>query len=114
MAVEMLLAHIAWFRRRGERSFLRVHHVIPCDTRVARSSIPETRFSMKPGYTHRRKIILRIDQNESFFPRHAASPTVILSGQIGRVRVLPIIFRMERPKNVGLYPGELVDVYIGQ
>ena len=30
------------------------------------------------------------------------------------VRVLPIIFRFERPRNVSLYPGELVDVYIGQ
>jgi len=30
------------------------------------------------------------------------------------VRVLPIIFRLERPRNVNFYPGELVDVYIGQ
>lgn len=30
------------------------------------------------------------------------------------VRVLPIIFRVEKPKDVNLYPGELVDVYIGQ
>ncbi len=28
------------------------------------------------------------------------------------VRVLPVIFRFEKPKNVNLYPGELVDVYI--
>ena len=30
------------------------------------------------------------------------------------VRVLPIIFRVEKPKEVNLYPGELMDVYIGQ
>ena len=29
------------------------------------------------------------------------------------VRVLPIIFSFEKPKDVNLYPGELVDVYIG-
>jgi HlyD family secretion protein len=30
------------------------------------------------------------------------------------VRVLPILFRFTKPSNVNLYPGELVDVYIGQ
>ena len=30
------------------------------------------------------------------------------------VRVLPVIFRIEKPKNVNLYPGELVDVYISE
>jgi len=30
------------------------------------------------------------------------------------VRVLPILFKVEKPKNVNLYPGELVDVYIGE
>lgn len=30
------------------------------------------------------------------------------------VRVLPIIFRFEESKNTRLYPGELVDVYIGE
>jgi HlyD family secretion protein len=29
------------------------------------------------------------------------------------VRVLPIIFQLDRPEDVNLYPGELVDVYIG-
>lgn len=29
------------------------------------------------------------------------------------VRVLPIIFKFKKPKNLNLYPGELVDVYIG-
>ena len=30
------------------------------------------------------------------------------------VRVLPLIFRVKRPAGMNLYPGELVDVYIGQ
>jgi HlyD family secretion protein len=45
------------------------------------------------------------------------SPKIELSDQrLERVdvRVLPIIFKFERPKSVNLYPGELVDVYIGK
>lgn len=45
------------------------------------------------------------------------SPKIELSNQRQErvdVRVLPVIFRLERPKNTNLYPGELVDVYIGQ
>lgn len=45
------------------------------------------------------------------------SPKIELSNQRQErvdVRVLPVIFRFERPKNINLYPGELVDVYIGQ
>jgi HlyD family secretion protein len=30
------------------------------------------------------------------------------------VRVLPVIFRFEKPKDLHLYPGQLVDVYIGE
>lgn len=30
------------------------------------------------------------------------------------VRVLPIIFKVQKPKDINLYPGELVDVYIGE
>jgi HlyD family secretion protein len=30
------------------------------------------------------------------------------------VRVLPVIFKFDKPKNVNLYPGELVDVYIAE
>jgi HlyD family secretion protein len=44
------------------------------------------------------------------------SPKIELSNQRQErvdVRVLPIIFQLERPKNASLYPGELVDVYIG-
>jgi len=29
------------------------------------------------------------------------------------VRVLPLIFRLQRPTNIAVYPGQLVDVYIG-
>lgn len=30
------------------------------------------------------------------------------------VRVLPLIFRFDKPKNLSLFPGQLVDVYIGE
>ncbi|HUO92239.1 MAG TPA: biotin/lipoyl-binding protein [Rhizomicrobium sp.] len=43
------------------------------------------------------------------------SPKIELSDQrqeLVDVRVLPIIFRFDRPKNVSIYPGQLVDVYI--
>ena len=43
------------------------------------------------------------------------SPKIELSDQRQErvdVRVLPIIFRVEKPKDLNLYPGELVDVYI--
>jgi len=45
------------------------------------------------------------------------SPKIELSDQRQErvdVRVLPIIFKVEKPKDVNLYPGELVDVYIGE
>jgi HlyD family secretion protein len=45
------------------------------------------------------------------------SPKIELSDQRLEqvdVRVLPIIFRLDKPDNVTLYPGQLVDVYIGQ
>jgi HlyD family secretion protein len=45
------------------------------------------------------------------------SPKIELSNQRQEkvdVRVLPIIFRSTPPPGVELYPGELVDVYIGQ
>ena len=43
------------------------------------------------------------------------SPKIELSDQrqeLVDVRVLPIIFRFDRPKNINIYPGQLVDVYI--
>lgn len=45
------------------------------------------------------------------------SPKIELSDQrLERVdvRVLPVIFRLEKPKELNLYPGQLVDVYIGE
>lgn len=45
------------------------------------------------------------------------SPKIQLSDQRMErvdVRVLPIIFKVEKPKDVNLFPGELVDVYIGE
>lgn len=45
------------------------------------------------------------------------SPKIQLSNQRTErvdVRVLPVIFRFEKPKNLSLYPGQLVDVYIGE
>ena len=44
------------------------------------------------------------------------SPKIELSNQRTErvdVRVLPVIFRFEKPKDIHLYPGQLVDVYIG-
>jgi HlyD family secretion protein len=45
------------------------------------------------------------------------SPKIELSDakqELVDVRVLPLIFRIKRPANVNLYPGSLVDVYIGE
>ncbi|HXY99010.1 MAG TPA: biotin/lipoyl-binding protein [Stellaceae bacterium] len=45
------------------------------------------------------------------------SPKIELSNQRQErvdVRVLPVIFRFESPKNLNLYPGQLVDVYVGE
>ncbi len=45
------------------------------------------------------------------------SPKIQLSSQIAErvdVRVLPVIFRVKKPANIALYPGQLVDVYIGE
>lgn len=45
------------------------------------------------------------------------TPKIELSNQRTErvdVRVLPVIFRLQRPKDVYLYPGQLVDVYIAE
>ena len=45
------------------------------------------------------------------------SPKIELSSQRTErvdVRVLPVIFRFERRKDIDVYPGQLVDVYIGE
>lgn len=44
------------------------------------------------------------------------SPRIELADQRSErvdVRVLPLVFRFDRPKQVNVYPGQLVDVYIG-
>ncbi len=45
------------------------------------------------------------------------SPKIELSSQRTErvdVRVLPVIFSFEKPQHVTLYPGQLVDIYIGE
>jgi len=45
------------------------------------------------------------------------SPKIELSNQRTErvdVRVLPVIFRFEKPKDIHLYPGQMVDVYIAE
>ena len=45
------------------------------------------------------------------------SPKIQLSNQRTErvdVRVLPVLFRFEKPKNLSIYPGQLVDVFIGE
>jgi HlyD family secretion protein len=45
------------------------------------------------------------------------SPKIQLSNQRQEkvdLRVLPIIFRFQTPPDVQIYPGELVDVYVGE
>ncbi|HJV33524.1 HlyD family secretion protein [Geomonas sp.] len=45
------------------------------------------------------------------------SPKIDLSNQRTErvdVRVLPVIFRFQKPQKITLYPGQLVDVYIGE
>lgn len=57
------------------------------------------------------KIPLKFVRTQPFI-----SPKIELSDQkLERVdvRVLPVIFRIEIPKGVNLYPGQLVDIYIG-
>jgi HlyD family secretion protein len=58
------------------------------------------------------KIPLRYVRMQPF-----VSPKIELSDQRLEqvdVRVLPVIFRLETPKDLKLYPGQLVDVYIGE
>ncbi len=45
------------------------------------------------------------------------SPKIQLSNQKTErvdVRVLPVIFRFEKSKDIAAYPGQLVDVYVGE
>jgi len=45
------------------------------------------------------------------------SPKIELSSQRTErvdVRVLPVVFKFKKPKDINIYPGQLVDVYIGE
>jgi HlyD family secretion protein len=45
------------------------------------------------------------------------SPKIQLSNQRTErvdVRVLPIIFRFEKSADINVYPGQLIDVYVGE
>ncbi len=45
------------------------------------------------------------------------SPKIELSDQRQErvdVRVLPVIFSFDKPRNTNLFPGELVDVYLAE
>jgi HlyD family secretion protein len=58
------------------------------------------------------KIALQYVRTQPFI-----SPKIELSDQRLEqvdVRVLPVIFRIDKPKDLNLYPGQLVDVYIGE
>ncbi len=73
----------------------------------------------KPSQMHARMFIRGTDINiplEYVRAQPYVTPKIELSNQRTErvdVRVLPIIFRFARPKNISLYPGQLVDVYIG-
>jgi HlyD family secretion protein len=57
------------------------------------------------------KIALRYYRTQPY-----VSPKIELSDEkqeLVDVRVLPVIFKADKPKGLKLYPGELVDVYIG-
>lgn len=48
--------------------------------------------------------------------QHNVTPKIELSNQRNErvdVRVLPLVFQIEKPDGVSIYPGQLVDVYIG-
>ncbi len=73
----------------------------------------------KPGQMHARMSIRGSDIHiplEYVREQPYVTPKIELSNQRTErvdVRVLPIIFRFVKPKDVALYPGQLVDVYIG-
>ena len=72
-----------------------------------------------PAQMHARMFIQGTDINIPLkFVRiqPSVSPKIELSSQRTErvdVRVLPVIFSFEQPKDVSIYPGQLVDVYIG-
>jgi HlyD family secretion protein len=73
----------------------------------------------KPAQMHARMFIRGTNINiplEYVREQPNVTPKIELSNQRTErvdVRVLPIIFRFARQKDISLYPGQLVDVYIG-
>ncbi len=73
----------------------------------------------KPAQMHARMFIRGTNINiplEYVREQPYVSPKIELSNQRAErvdVRVLPIIFRFAKQKDISLYPGQLVDVYIG-
>ena len=73
----------------------------------------------KPSQMHARMFIRGTNINiplEYVREQPNVTPKIELSNQRTErvdVRVLPIIFRFARQKDISLYPGQLVDVYIG-
>ncbi len=73
-----------------------------------------------PSRMHARMFIRGSDINiplEYVRVQPYVTPKIELSNQRTErvdVRVLPVIFRFKRPRDVALYPGQLVDVYIGE
>ncbi|MEJ1960001.1 MAG: biotin/lipoyl-binding protein [Nitrosomonadales bacterium] len=73
----------------------------------------------KPAQMHARMFIRGTNINiplEYVREQPNVSPKIELSNQRTErvdVRVLPIIFRFAKQKDISLYPGQLVDVYIG-
>ena len=73
-----------------------------------------------PSKMHARMFIRGSDINiplEYVRVQPYVTPKIELSNQRTErvdVRVLPVIFRFVRPRDISLYPGQLVDVYIGE
>ncbi len=73
-----------------------------------------------PSSMHARMFIRGSDINiplEYVRVQPYVTPKIELSNQRTErvdVRVLPVIFRFAKPRDVALYPGQLVDVYIGE
>jgi len=73
-----------------------------------------------PSHMHARMFIRGADVNiplEYVRLQSYVSPKIELSNQRTErvdVRVLPLIFKFTKPDGLALYPGQLVDVYIGE
>ena len=79
-----------------------VHRLPPSDKMKAQLSIRGSSTKLPLDYVRMQPLV---------------SPKIELSNQRTErvdVRVLPVIFRIEKPQSANLYPGELVDVFIGE